>query len=165
MAIGIVKGLVGSSWMPPVGFVWKSASSTSPAGIYAGTTWSQITDRAIIGAGSSYANGGTGGATSVALNSNYLPSHTHSGSTSGAGGHSHNSITCRSATSAGEWDSDVNAYYYLTNRGSSGILNNTTNTSTNGAHSHSVSLSNAGSSSSFSILNTYVARYMWERIG
>ena len=165
MAIGIVKGLVGSSWMPPVGFVWKSASSTSPASIYAGTTWSRITDRAIIGAGNSYSNGGTGGSTSVALNANNLPSHTHSGSTSSDGWHSHNSITCRSTTSAGEWDGDSNVYYYLTNRGSSGILNNTTNTSTNGEHSHSASLSNAGNGWGFSILNTYTTRYMWERIG
>ena len=165
MAIGTVKGCGGTSWVPPVGFVWKSASPTSPASLYAGTTWSQIKDRAIIGAGNSYGNGATGGSTSVALNANHLPSHTHSGSTSSDGGHSHNSITCRSATSAGEWNSSTMAYYYLTNRGSSGIISTNANTSTNGEHSHSVSLSNAGSGWAFSILNTYTTRYMWERIG
>lgn len=165
MAIGIVKGLVGSSWIPPVGFVWKSASSTSPASLYAGTTWSQIKDRAIIGAGNSYGNGTTGGSTSAALNANYLPSHTHSGSTSGAGGHSHDSRRATSVENGGIWNDVQLANMYLVPHGNRGILNNTTVTSINGAHSHSVSLSNAGSGQAFSILNTYTTRYMWERIG
>lgn len=165
MAIGIVKGLVGSSWMPPVGFIWKSASSTSPASIYAGTTWSRITDRAIIGAGNSYGNGATGGSTSVALNANYLPSHTHNGSTSSAGGHSHDSRRATSVENGGIRNDVQLAYVYLVPYGNHGILNNTTATSTNGAHSHSVSLSNTGSGQAFSILNTYTTRYMWERIG
>lgn len=60
MAIGIVKGLNVAADAPPVGFVWKSASPISPAAIFAGTTWSQLKDRAIIAAGGGYANGSTG---------------------------------------------------------------------------------------------------------
>lgn len=54
MAIGIVKGLAAADDAPPIGFVWKSASPISPAAIFAGTTWSQLKDRAIIAAGGGY---------------------------------------------------------------------------------------------------------------
>lgn len=165
MAIGIVKGLAGSSWSPPVGFVWKSASSISPASIYAGTTWSQIKDRAIIGAGNSYANGETGGSATGSLNSNHLTSHTHSGSTSDDGGHSHNSINVKTAVPGKIWDDYAMMNYSLSNRGSYGIANTSAATQTNGEHSHNASLNNAGSGQAFSILNTYTTRYMWERIG
>ena len=155
MAIGIVKGLAGSEWIPPVGFVWKSASATSPASIYAGTTWSVIKDRAIIGAGNSYANGSTGGRTSVTLTTNEMPSHSHSGSTSTDGAHTHTAkVTVASSSPA---TGNVWSSLYVGNA-------NVT-TSSAGGHSHSASISNAGSGSSFSILNTYIARYMWERIG
>ena len=59
--IGFVKGLMASMFVPPVGYLWKSASAVSPASIYEGTTWAQIKDRAILAAGSSYENGTTGG--------------------------------------------------------------------------------------------------------
>lgn len=157
MAIGIVKGFTGTKWVPPVGFVWKSASSTSPASIYAGTTWSQIEDRAIIGAGSSYANGATGGATSVTLGTSNLPSHNHSGSTSSSGSHTHTVENNYFTTSS---------YYGLPKYGGNYLMNQVTGyTSWAGGHSHSASVNNAGSGSAFSILNTYVVRYMWERIG
>ena len=52
--IGFVKGLKASMFVPPVGYIWKSASAVSPASIYEGTTWAQIKDRAILAAGSSY---------------------------------------------------------------------------------------------------------------
>lgn len=157
MALGIVKGLCGTDSTPPVGFVWKSASSTSPASIYAGTTWSVIKDRAIIGAGSSYANGGTGGRTSVSIGTNEMPSHNHSGSTSTDGAHTHTGSVAILATPSYNEVSLVWGSVYLGNT--------TVTTSSAGGHSHSVSLNNVGSGNSFSILNTYIARYMWERIG
>ena len=75
MAIGMVKGLNVAADAPPVGFVWKSASPISPAAIFAGTTWSQLKDRAIIAAGGGYANGSTGGRASVTLTTKEMPSH------------------------------------------------------------------------------------------
>lgn len=165
MAIGIVKGLAGTRWVPPVGFVWKSASPTSPANIYAGTTWAQLKDRAIIAAGSSYSNGSTGGATTHILSTAEIPAHSHSGSTSGSGGHGHSSITAKSVKTGHQWDGDVGWNVSLYNRGSTGILNNSTSTSTNGSHSHSASINATGSGKAFSVLNPYIVRYMWERIG
>lgn len=153
MALGIVKGFLQEESVPPVGFVWKSNSSVSPASMFANTTWSQIKDRAIIAAGGSYGNGLTGGRSSVTLLVNNLPSHTHSGSTSSAGGHTH---TATVSSSHG---------YMGTMGGVHGFSVTTVTTSSAGGHSHSVSLSNAGSGGSFSILNPYIVRYMWERIG
>lgn len=153
MAIGRVKGLAGSLNIPPVGFVWKSASPTSPASIYSGTTWSVIKDRAIIGAGGNYANGLTGGRTMVTLTTNEMPSHSHSGSTSTDGSHTH---TASVYTSSGGYRSNPSVY---------GFCETTVTTSSAGNHSHNASMSNAGSGESFSILNPYIVRYMWERVG
>ena len=50
----------------PVGALYISIESTSPASLFGGT-WEQLEDRFLIGAGSSYAAGGTGGRTSVTL--------------------------------------------------------------------------------------------------
>ncbi len=165
MAIGIVKGLAGTSFVPPVGFVWKSASPTSPASIYAGTTWTQLKDRAIIAAGGSYSNGSTGGATTHILSTAEISAHSHSGSTSISGGHGHSSITAKSVKTGHQWDGSNMRNESLYNRGSTGILNNSTTTSTNGSHSHSASINATGSGQAFSILNPYIVRYMWERIG
>ena len=155
MAIGIVKGLTAADDAPPVGFVWKSASSVSPASIFAGTTWVQLKDRAIIAAGGSYANGSTGGRASVALTTKELPAHNHGGSTSSAGAHTHTAKVCI----ADSYNDGEHPF------GNIHVGNATRTTSTAGAHSHTVSIGNAGSGKAFSILNPYIVRYMWERIG
>lgn len=155
MAIGIVKGLTVAADTPPVGFVWKSASPISPAAIFAGTTWSQLKDRAIIAAGGSYANGSTGGRASVTLTTKEMPAHNHSGSTSSAGAHTHTATVCIADT----YNEGVMTWGHIH------IGNDTRTTSSAGAHSHSVSIRNTGNGKAFSILNPYIVRYMWERIG
>ena len=155
MAIGIVKGLTVAADTPPVGFVWKSASPISPAAIFAGTTWSQLKDRAIIAAGGSYANGSTGGRASVTLTAKEMPSHNHRGSTSSAGAHTHTAKVCIADT----YSEGVMTWGHIH------IGNATRTTSSAGAHSHSVSIRNTGNGKAFSILNPYIVRYMWERIG
>lgn len=155
MAIGIVKGLTVAADTPPVGFVWKSASPISPAAIFAGTTWSQLKDRAIVAAGGSYANGSTGGRASVTLTTKEMPAHNHSGSTSSAGAHTHTANVCI----ASSYNNGVMTF------GDIYIGNATRTTSSAGAHRHSVSIRNTGNGQAFSILNPYIVRYMWERIG
>ena len=66
----------------PVGAIYWSANSTSPATLFGGT-WSQITDTFILAAGSTYIAGNTGGAASYSLTENNIPSHTHSFTPSG----------------------------------------------------------------------------------
>ena len=48
----------------PVGSIYMSVNSTSPATLFGGT-WSQLKDRFLLGAGDTYSNGATGGAATV----------------------------------------------------------------------------------------------------
>lgn len=60
--------------MYPVGAIYQSWSSTSPASLFGGS-WSQITEKFLYCANSA---GGTGGASTVTLDINQIPKHTHS---------------------------------------------------------------------------------------
>ena len=60
-----------------------SVNSVSPATLFGGT-WSRISDRFLLAAGSSYSAGSTGGEASHALTTAEMPGHTHT-----IGAHSH----------------------------------------------------------------------------
>ena len=60
----------------PVGALYLSYVNTSPASLFGGT-WTQLTDRFLVGAGSNYAVGETGGAAAVTLTTAQMPSHAH----------------------------------------------------------------------------------------
>lgn len=61
----------------PVGSIYMSTSSTSPATIFGGGTWEQIENRFLLAAGSEYEAGTTGGEAEHALELEEMPSHTH----------------------------------------------------------------------------------------
>ena len=154
----------------PIGSIYTSISSTSPATLFGGT-WEQIQGRFLLSASSSYAAGGTGGASTVNL------SHVHS-----TGNHtltvsqmpSHNHYV--SSYVAG-WDGwpmgDIGAYYLnygvfenpdastkYVHRGSSGNYQVQTSGG-NAAHNHGNTGSNL--SSSQSIMPPYLTVSMWKR--
>jgi len=60
----------------PVGSIYLSVNSTSPASLFGGT-WTQLQNRFLLGAGSSYANGTTGGEAAHVLTVDEMPSHNH----------------------------------------------------------------------------------------
>ncbi len=60
----------------PVGSIYISTSSTSPASTYGGS-WELLRDRFLIGAGNSYSGGATGGSTTVTLTESQMPEHYH----------------------------------------------------------------------------------------
>lgn len=60
----------------PVGSIYMSWSSTSPASLFGGT-WTRLVDRFLVGAGQSYAVGATGGEATHKLTIDELPSHSH----------------------------------------------------------------------------------------
>ena len=66
----------------PVGSIYMSVNSTSPASLFGGT-WEQLKDRFLLGAGSSYSNGKTGGEATHTLTIDEMPVHNHDISTSG----------------------------------------------------------------------------------
>ena len=65
----------------PVGAIYISTSSTSPASIFGGT-WESLKDRVLIGAGNTYSSGATGGAANhthtSAAHTHTVAGHTHS---------------------------------------------------------------------------------------
>jgi hypothetical protein len=88
----------------PIGIitVWKGSSTDIPTNWHLcdGTNGTpDFRDKFVIGAGGNYAAGATGGATTVSITNDNLPSHTHpysgsisvsgSGNTGNAGGHTH----------------------------------------------------------------------------
>lgn len=60
----------------PVGCIYQSASSTSPAS-FLGGTWERIKDRFLLSAGDTYTAGGTGGEAAHALTINEIAAHAH----------------------------------------------------------------------------------------
>lgn len=62
----------------PVGCIYQSTSSTSPAS-FLGGTWERIKDKFILAAGDTYAAGKTGGEAGHALTVDEMPAHRHEG--------------------------------------------------------------------------------------
>lgn len=60
----------------PVGSIYMSVSSTSPASLFGGT-WEQLKDRFLLGAGGTYTAGATGGAATHKLTIAEMPYHNH----------------------------------------------------------------------------------------
>lgn len=154
MAVGPV-GLSSKSWVPPVGFIMSTGSPTSPAAQYANTSWTQIKNYFIIGAGGNYSLGSTGGSTSHTLTIAEMPAHSHSGSITAVGDHTH-TLTAYTGPGSYLFYQGANSPYYI------GNSNNTTSTA--GVHTHTVSIGYSGGGGSFSILNPYVGKYVWRRI-
>lgn len=154
MAVGPV-GLSSKSWVPPVGFIMSTGSPTSPAAQYANTSWTQIKNYFIIGAGGNYSLGSTGGSTSHTLTVAEMPAHSHSGSITAVGDHTHTLTAYTASNTYFEYDPEYGSYCY-------GVTTYTT--STDGAHTHTVFIGYSGGGGSFSILNPYIGKYVWRRI-
>ena len=60
----------------PVGSVYTSENSTSPAELFGGT-WEQLKDRFLLATGDTYEAGSTGGEAQHTLTVNEMPEHTH----------------------------------------------------------------------------------------
>lgn len=119
----------------PVGSIYMSANSTSPATLFGGT-WERIQDRFLLAAGSTYAAGSTGGASAVTLTTDQIPSHSHS------------------ISSAIGWPVNANAAEHLVeNWGHSAWPKVPQITSTG----------NAGGGKAHNNMPPYLAVYMWKR--
>lgn len=81
------------NFFPSGGIVmWNGSALNIPSGwaLCDGTNGTpDLRDRFIVGAGRNYSPNAIGGADSVSLTQGQMPSHSHSGTTSSAGGHSH----------------------------------------------------------------------------
>lgn len=150
---GAVVGLTTSEWIPPVDFVMEMAVSTSPAAIYAGTTWTQLKNCIMFAAGDSFVAGSSGGSASATLTAKNLPNHSHSISISDSGSHAH---TITGSRGAQEYDSSWTGWEY----GSQTIT-----TSSAGAHNHTLYIGSTGGGQAFDIMNPHYAVNIWQRVG
>jgi len=151
---GIIGVQATSGATIPAGLIsmWSGSIGSIPSGWYLcdgsnGTP--NLTDRFVVGAGSTYAVNGTGGATSVTLTTNNLPAHTHTATVTDPA-HSHviaQPVTGLAGSGASGWQGSNTGVNYVTS-------SSATNTATTGI---TVANSSTGSGTSFSILPTYYA--------
>ena len=155
--IGSVIKQEDTQWIPPVDAVLEMHSATSPAAIYPDTVWTQLKNCIIIAAGDTFKAGETGGQTQISLTADNLAAHTHSGSTSEDGAHTHTI----SGSVQRNW---VFGPGPTANRNKR--LNVATfSTSSAGAHTHTATIGSTGSGQAFDIMNPYYAVNIWQRVG
>lgn len=164
----------------PVGSIYMSVNNVSPA-TFIGGTWTALTDRVLIGAGSSYAVNATGGATSH-THTSAAHTHTSAAHTHTTAGHtltvneipSHNHATYGQvprindssvsgdmyghSTQASWWFKSCASSVNYTGGGASHSHGNTG--STTPGNTGSTTPGKTGSSSN---LPPYLAVYMWKR--
>lgn len=119
----------------PVGSIYCSYGSTSPATLFGFGSWTKIEGRFLLGANSTYGLGSTGGSATVTLTVNQIPAHNHSASTASAGSHTHTASTA----SAGAHTHTVSG-----TAASAGNHSHTITVNSGGAHSHTASSNSAG---------------------
>ena len=118
----------------PVGSIYMSVNNTNPSNLFGGT-WTQLKDRFLLGAGSTYTNGSTGGSATQRLSVANLPSHTHPQYVATNGG----------STSA---NLDYNGWVSNGKAVAQGIPTGAT-----------------GQGTKFDIMPPYLVVYMWQRTG
>ena len=130
----------------PVGSIYMSVNSTSPASLFGGT-WEQLKDRFLLAAGSTYSAGSTGGEATHKLTTNEIPSHAghlygNAGGVEGKG------------DAKGAWLKDININSSLTTSYGWNYKNNEyypANRSLGGGAAHNN-------------MPPYLAVYMWKRV-
>lgn len=175
----------------PVGSIYISVVNTNPSSLFGGTWVAFASGRTLVGVDTSQRDFSTvqktGGSSTVTLTSSQMPSHTHSIShTHGLNSHKHSfsATTSSGGSHAHNWSYDFDAAAgsarYSPHRAYGAGYGNDAVTSTNGAHTHSVSgttgaasgstagaststSGSAGSGGAHSNLQPYITVYMWRR--
>ena len=144
-----------------------STNATSPETLFGGTWQALDQGRVLIGANASHPAGSTGGAETHAITTQEMPSHNHSGSTNNTGSHNHSDampvlndvVSGLIYGSNGSVTSKGRVYGTATYGGSQTLGRS----SSSGSHSHTVTINNTGGGSAMSLMQPYLAVYMWER--
>lgn len=156
----------------PVGAYYISSNSTSPAVLFGGT-WTQIQNRMILAAGSSYSVGATGGSATKKLITDNLPPHIHSCGQAGSHNHQRGSMNITGTfrggrdglsgafSRASDYERGMDATYTGTNITFDASDGWTGSTTTAGTHSHSIE--STGKGTAFDIMPPYIVAYVWRR--
>lgn len=139
----------------PVGSIYMSVNSTSPADLFGGTWEAMPAGRVLLAQGTSewgveYQAGSTGGEHEHQLSVGELPAHSHTATISTDGEHTH------TAGSLGPIDGHSGNNYakYHFADGKTGSA---------GSHAHTLRISDTGNSQSHNIMQPYIAVYCWRR--
>lgn len=135
----------------PVGSIYMSVNSTSPAILFGGTWEAMPAGRVLLAQGENYAAGSTGGEATHTLTINEMPAHSHSGTTNSTGDHTHSSYGAQGGTRKSNWAGANDNYDPNYPTGSAGT------------HSHTVSIANTGGGAAHNNMQPYLAVYMWKR--
>lgn len=144
----------------PIGSIYMSVNSTNPAILFGGS-WTQLKDRFLIGVGSTYASGTTGGEAAHKLTLDEMPKHAHDtpffNNMTDNGEMKENFI--------GVFGKGVTASQALKDTGQSSTMEMWWVNQTNIAEGNEWSYltSSKGSSSAHNNMPPYLAVYMWKR--
>lgn len=145
----------------PVGSIYMSVNSTNPETLFTGTKWSKIEGKFLLGSSSSYGLGTSGGESTHKLTTNEMPSHTHtftgnSSTTSSDGAHTHK-----------YQKPYMTAKQVMGGSGSRFTNFESVDTTSAGAHTHTVTASGTNSSTGGGVAHNnmppYVAVNIWKR--
>lgn len=125
----------------PVGSIYLSVESTSPASLFGGS-WEQIEDRFLLAAGDSYSVGDTGGEATHTLTVGEMPEHAHSiGNKPGTGGTPQEWFS--------QWEWYINNAWYQFQTGTTTLASRTQHSGSGNPHNN---------------MPPYYTVYMWKRI-
>ena len=140
----------------PVGSIYISTDSTSPAILFGGT-WQELEQgRVLLSQGTSYPAGSTGGEATHKLTINEIPAHNHSGSAASQSLTGTFGIRGRGVTPTG--------VFTATKEGVSARQDVTGQKITmNASHSHTLTINNNGGGAAHNNMQPYLSVYMWKR--
>lgn len=138
----------------PVGSIYMSMSATNPAALFGVGTWERISQgRMLLGADdSTYKAGATGGEATHTLTAEEMPAHSHTGTTSTNGEHSHGVRDADYHDGYGDsfdsGDHGPQRYIQTTNAGN---------------HNHTFTTDNSGGNQAHNNMPPYLVCYIWQR--
>lgn len=144
----------------PVGFIVELGVSTNPGTLYGFGTWTQISNRVIVGQGSgTFATlDATGGAETHTLTSAEMPSHTHT-----QNAHTHTQNPHAHSPAAG---SNFMSWPGTQGLGGSGFTINLQTTTANATATNqnaTATNQNTGGGGAHNNLQPYIVKYIWQR--
>ena len=143
----------------PVGAIYISTSSTSPATLFGGT-WSELKGRFLLGRSTSYTAGSTGGEATHTLTLDEAPSHTHSVSVTSSGAHNHTLTAVQNTGGTSHSYGLLESWLTWSSTRSVTVPQNST---TNGSHTHTINETSQGGGGAHNNMPPYLVVYMWKR--
>lgn len=155
----------------PVGSIYMSTISTSPAILFGGTWEAMPAGRVLLAQGESewgveYKAGSTGGEHEHQLSVGELPIHSHTATVSNEGNHNHLTGVCAVAADPGYFK-EGSTYLGDWNKAQehgwgSNVYEGITNSA--GTHGHTVTNDNTGNGQSHNNMQPYMSIFMWKRV-